>query len=47
MEKHTMAMELNELGILDQYGLVILYGCMILYGLFVSYLQQTYGYPCE
>jgi hypothetical protein len=37
----------NELGILQDYGLAILYFSLISYGLFISYLQQTYGYPCE
>jgi hypothetical protein len=37
----------NELGLFRDYGLPILYFGLILYGLFISYLQQTYGYPCE
>lgn len=37
----------NELGLFRDYGLPILYVSLTLYGLFISYLQQTYGYPCE
>ncbi len=37
----------NELGLFRDYGLGIFYSSLILYGLFISYLQQTYGYPCE
>ena len=37
----------NELGLLRDYGLGIFYSGLIIYGLFISYLQQTYGYPCE